>query len=63
MSDFEFKDQLTLKSIPPELSLIFWAWFDANKDKSFSLKWGWFRPSFKIGILEPLFVQIIGPRP
>ena len=64
--DFEFKDSVNnfdSGSIPFELRILFWAWFDANQDKQFKLKWGWFRPSFRIGILEPLFIQIIGVRP
>lgn len=61
MADFEFKDQLSKSSVPPELSLIFWAWFDANKDREFKLKWGWFKLAFKISVLEPLFVAIFGP--
>ena len=64
MADFEFKDEPPkAPGLPPEVRLIFWAWFDANKDKEFKLKWGWFKLSFKIAVLEPLFLQVIGPRP
>lgn len=40
-----------------------WAFFDINKSRRIKLKWGIFRPSFKIAVLEPLFVKLIGPRP
>lgn len=39
-------------------------WDTSFKNYRVKLKWGWFRPSFKIGIIfEPILIKYIGPRP
>lgn len=48
--------------ITPQVSGVIWTWFEANKHKRIKLKWGMFRPSFKISVLAPLIERIAGPQ-
>ena len=65
MADYEFVDAIPPlgAGVPVDVKEYLWALFDRFKDHRFKLKWGIFRPSFKLAILEPLFVRLIGPRP
>lgn len=63
MADYE-DDSIAYNSSAPNVwRAAFWSWFDEFKNQRFKLRWGIFRPSFKLAILEPLFVKLIGDRP
>lgn len=63
MSNYE-GDELAQNSlvVPQYVKDLIWMFFDAEKDKKIKLKWGFFRPSFRLRDFEPLFAKIIGPR-
>lgn len=62
MADYEDDGIESAIGLPAIWKEVFWTEFDAQKDRRIKLKWGIFRPSFKIAMLEPLFVKLIGPR-
>lgn len=41
----------------------YWAYWDAIKHRRIKLKWGIFRPSFRLYIFEPVIEKLLGPRP
>lgn len=47
--------------IPDAVKRALWMYFDANRDHVVLKVWGFF--SVTVGMLEPLFVAIAGPRP
>ena len=58
-------DAINSAILTPEVRRYLWARWDASfANYRVKLKWGFFRPSFKIGaIVEPILVKYIGPRP
>lgn len=57
-------DELDFQSSAPfPWRAAFWQTFDEFKNTRIKIRWGIFRPSFKLAILEPLFVKLIGARP
>ena len=59
-------DELPFNSpadLSPGVRDAFWRMFDIYRYRRFYLKWGWFRVSFKLEVLEPLFIKLIGARP
>jgi hypothetical protein len=57
-----------MASIPvpasPDFRAAFWAYFDSVSDQTFQVvKWGWFRFSLPLSVLEPVLVKLIGARP
>jgi len=66
MSDLA--DVRGLASIPvpatPEFRAMFWQFFDSVSDQTFQVvKWGWFRLSLPIAVLEPVMIKLVGARP
>lgn len=62
-SDYEDDGVISAVYADHEVRRMLWSFFDMNRDKRIKLKWGFFRPTFKISQLEPLFAKLIGPRP
>lgn len=52
-----------LDAIKTVVTDLLWAWIDAHQDMPFTLKVWFFRKTFKIGDLDPVFEILLGPRP
>lgn len=66
----EFQDEVVPNTqsitIPIDIRILIWGYFDSIKDKRVKLPFKLFgiqfRPSFKVSELEPFLVKLIGPR-
>jgi hypothetical protein len=57
----EFQDPIP-DALVFDFSRMLWAQWDVIKGARVKLRWGVFRPSFRLEVLEPVVVKLIGPR-
>lgn len=55
-------DANELLGVDKPLNVAFWAVWDTIKIHRFKLHWGIFRPSFRLVVVEPIVVKLLGPR-